>query len=101
MKNPERTEKMGANARRSRAQEQNPDPWPPTPSPGARSASAILKNQSPAMHIRKQRLLTPGPTPLYPPALHAMMAADIHHRTEDFRKVYRSTLADLKEVMGT
>jgi aspartate aminotransferase-like enzyme len=30
-----------------------------------------------------------------------MMASDIHHRTEDFRKVYRSTLADLKEVMGT
>jgi len=53
------------------------------------------------MHIRKQRLLTPGPTPLYPPALHAMMASDIHHRTEDFRKVYRAALADLKEVMGT
>jgi len=53
------------------------------------------------MHIRKQRLLTPGPTPLYPPALHAMMASDLHHRTEDFRKAYRSCLADLKEVMGT
>jgi aspartate aminotransferase-like enzyme len=53
------------------------------------------------MHIRKQRLLTPGPTPLYPPALHAMMASAIHHRTEDFRKVYRSVLADLKELMGT
>ena len=53
------------------------------------------------MYIRKQRLLTPGPTPLYPPALHAMMASDIHHRTEDFRKVYRSCLADLKDVMGT
>src|SRR6266851_2684655 len=53
------------------------------------------------MHIKKQRLLTPGPTPLYPPALHAMMASDIHHRTEDFRRVYRSALADLKEVMGT
>src|SRR5436853_5686350 len=53
------------------------------------------------MHIRKQRLLTPGPTPLYPPALHAMMASDIHHRTEDFRKAYRSCLSDLKEVMGT
>ena len=53
------------------------------------------------MHIRKQRLLTPGPTPLYPPALHAMMASDIHHRTEDFRKAYRACLADLKEVMGT
>jgi aspartate aminotransferase-like enzyme len=53
------------------------------------------------MYIRKQRLLTPGPTPLYPPALHAMMASDIHHRTEDFRKIYRSCLADLKEVLGT
>ncbi|HKW97776.1 MAG TPA: alanine--glyoxylate aminotransferase family protein [Bryobacteraceae bacterium] len=53
------------------------------------------------MHIKKQRLLTPGPTPLYPPALHAMMASDMHHRTEDFRNVYRSVLADLKVVMGT
>ena len=53
------------------------------------------------MHIKKQRLLTPGPTPLYPPALHAMMASDLHHRTEDFRKVYKSALTDLKEVLGT
>jgi len=53
------------------------------------------------MYIRKTRLLTPGPTPLYPPALHAMMGSDIHHRTEDFRNLYRATLADLKEVMGT
>ncbi len=53
------------------------------------------------MHIRKSRLLTPGPTPLYPPALHAMMGSDIHHRTEDFRNVYRATLSGLKEVMGT
>ena len=53
------------------------------------------------MHVRKQRLLTPGPTPLYPPALHAMMASDIHHRTEDFRNIYKQALADLKEVMGT
>ncbi len=53
------------------------------------------------MHIKKSRLLTPGPTPLYPPALHAMMGSDIHHRTEDFRKIYRAVLADLKEVLGT
>jgi aspartate aminotransferase-like enzyme len=53
------------------------------------------------MHIRKQRLLTPGPTPLYPPALHAMMASDIHHRTEDFRNIYKAALTDLKEVYGT
>jgi aspartate aminotransferase-like enzyme len=30
-----------------------------------------------------------------------MMASDIHHRTEDFRKVYRAALQDLKEVLGT
>ena len=53
------------------------------------------------MYIKKQRLLTPGPTPLLPKALHAMMGSDIHHRTEDFRTLYRGVLADLKEVMGT
>jgi aspartate aminotransferase-like enzyme len=30
-----------------------------------------------------------------------MMGSDIHHRTEDFRNLYRAVLADLKEVMGT
>jgi len=55
----------------------------------------------PLMYIKKQRLLTPGPTPLLPQALHAMMGSDIHHRTEDFRNIYRAVLADLKEVMGT
>jgi aspartate aminotransferase-like enzyme len=53
------------------------------------------------MHIKKQRLLTPGPTPLLPRALHAMMASDIHHRTQDFIKLYPRVLADLKEVYGT
>lgn len=36
-----------------------------------------------------------------PEALHAMMGSDIHHRTEDFRKVYKSVLGGLKEVMQT
>lgn len=53
------------------------------------------------MHIKKQRLLTPGPTPLLPAALHAMMGSDIHHRTDDFRNLYKQVLADLKEVLGT
>ncbi len=53
------------------------------------------------MHIKKQRLLTPGPTPLLPAALHAMMGSDIHHRTEDFRNLYKGVLADLKSVLGT
>ena len=48
------------------------------------------------MHIKKQRLLTPGPTPLLPKALHAMMESDVHHRTEAFRKIYTAVLADLK-----
>ena len=53
------------------------------------------------MHIRKQRLLTPGPTPLLPAALHAMMGSDIHHRTEDFRNLYKQVLSDLAHVLGT
>ncbi|MBV9268786.1 MAG: alanine--glyoxylate aminotransferase family protein [Acidobacteriaceae bacterium] len=53
------------------------------------------------MYIKKQRLLTPGPTPLLPAALHAMMGSDIHHRTEDFRKLYKQILSDLKEVLNT
>ena len=53
------------------------------------------------MYIRKQRLLTPGPTPLLPSALHAMMGSDIHHRTEDFRKLYKQVLSGLQEVIGT
>ena len=53
------------------------------------------------MHIKKQRLLTPGPTPLLPAALQAMMGSDIHHRTEDFRNLYKQVLADLKVVLGT
>ena len=53
------------------------------------------------MYIKKQRLLTPGPTPLLPSALHAMMGSDIHHRTEDFRNLYKRVLSDLKEVLAT
>ncbi|MBV8570512.1 MAG: alanine--glyoxylate aminotransferase family protein [Acidobacteriaceae bacterium] len=53
------------------------------------------------MYIKKQRLLTPGPTPLLPAALHAMMGSDIHHRTEDFRTLYKQVLADLQHVLAT
>src|SRR5271154_3226844 len=53
------------------------------------------------MHLKKTRLLTPGPTPIYPKALHAMLGADMHHRTQDFKNVFLAVLADLKLVMGT
>src|SRR5690348_6163528 len=46
--------------------------------------------------IRKTRLYTPGPTPLLPAAQFAMAAADIHHRTPEFRALYQKVLAQLK-----
>ena len=51
--------------------------------------------------IRKTRLFTPGPTPLLPAAQFAMAAADIHHRTPEFRAIYTRVLAQLKEFVGT
>jgi aspartate aminotransferase-like enzyme len=53
------------------------------------------------MHLKKTRLLTPGPTPIYPKALQAMLGADMHHRTQDFKNVFLAVLSDLKIVMGT
>jgi len=51
--------------------------------------------------LKKKRLFTPGPTPLLPAAQVAMAAANMHHRTAEFRQLYRRTLADLKEFIGT
>jgi aspartate aminotransferase-like enzyme len=51
--------------------------------------------------LKKNRLFTPGPTPLLPAAARAMAAADIHHRTADFRAIYQRVLADLKVFVGT
>ena len=53
------------------------------------------------MYVRKTRLLTPGPTPLLPEAVRAMAAADLHHRTKQFRDVYRGVIEDLHYFMGT
>ena len=51
--------------------------------------------------IRKTRLYTPGPTPLLPAAQFAMAAADIHHRTPEFRALYTRVLSQLKDFVGT
>jgi aspartate aminotransferase-like enzyme len=51
--------------------------------------------------LKKNRLFTPGPTPLLPAAARAMAGADIHHRTADFRAIYQRVLADLKTFVGT
>jgi aspartate aminotransferase-like enzyme len=51
--------------------------------------------------LRKNRLFTPGPTPLLPSAQLAMASFSLHHRTADFRALYSRTLADLKDFVGT
>src|SRR5579859_252171 len=51
--------------------------------------------------IRKTRLFTPGPTPLLPAAQFAMAAADLHHRTAEFRALYQRVLEQLRAFIGT
>src|SRR3982074_3923354 len=51
--------------------------------------------------IRKTRLFTPGPPPPLPAAQFAMAAADIHHRTPEFRALSTRVLAQLKDFVGT
>jgi aspartate aminotransferase-like enzyme len=51
--------------------------------------------------LHKNRLFTPGPTPLLPAAQTAMAAFTAHHRTADFKALFQRVLADMKEFVGT
>ena len=51
--------------------------------------------------LRKNRLFTPGPTPLLPAAQTAMASFTAHHRTADFKVLYQRVLADMKDFVGT
>jgi len=51
--------------------------------------------------LRKNRLFTPGPTPILPAAQTAMASFAMHHRTADFRALYTRVLADMKDFIGT
>jgi aspartate aminotransferase-like enzyme len=51
--------------------------------------------------LRKNRLFTPGPTPLLPAAQTAMASFTAHHRTADFRSLFQRVLVDMKEFIGT
>jgi len=51
--------------------------------------------------LRKNRLFTPGPTPILPAAQTAMASFAMHHRTADFRALYSRVLADMKDFIGT
>jgi aspartate aminotransferase-like enzyme len=51
--------------------------------------------------LKKNRLFTPGPTPLLPQAQMAMASYSAHHRTAEFRALFSRVLADVKEFIGT
>jgi len=51
--------------------------------------------------LKKNRLFTPGPTPLLPAAQTAMASFGAHHRTADFRTLFTRVLTELKEFIGT
>ena len=51
--------------------------------------------------LRKNRLFTPGPTPLLPSAQFAEASFTAHHRTADFRNLFSRVLSDMKEFIGT
>jgi aspartate aminotransferase-like enzyme len=51
--------------------------------------------------LLKNRLFTPGPTPLLPAAQNAMAAFTAHHRTADFKALLTRVLADMKDFIGT
>ena len=51
--------------------------------------------------LLKNRLFTPGPTPLLPASQNAMAAFTAHHRTADFKALFTRVLADMKDFIGT
>jgi aspartate aminotransferase-like enzyme len=51
--------------------------------------------------MRKNYLLTPGPTPLPPKILEAMAQPIIHHRTPQFQAVLKEATEGLKYVFQT
>ena len=51
--------------------------------------------------MRKQRLFTPGPTPLHPAVLEAMARPIPHHRTDEFRATFRECVVGLKSFLKT
>src|SRR2546430_16629495 len=51
--------------------------------------------------IIKERLFTPGPTPLLMEAQTRALTASLHHRTEEFRRLMRETLESLRYYFNT
>ena len=49
----------------------------------------------------KKRLLTPGPTPVPEEVLLAQAESTIHHRTDEFRVIFKEVSEDLKTIFQT
>jgi aspartate aminotransferase-like enzyme len=73
-----------------------------SPSIGRSSRRLSRKSfKGPGIMLRKNRLFTPGPTPLLPAAQFAEASFTAHHRTPDFRNLFTRVLADMKDFVGT
>ncbi len=51
--------------------------------------------------IKKQRLFTPGPTPLQPAVAEALARPILHHRTDEFRGIFKNARAGLQTFLKT
>ena len=51
--------------------------------------------------LKKERLFTPGPTPLHPRVLEALGRPIPHHRSEEFRSLFRECRAGLQAFLKT
>ena len=51
--------------------------------------------------LKKPRLFTPGPTPLPPAVQEALARPILHHRTDEFRTVFKECTAGLKRFLKT
>ncbi len=51
--------------------------------------------------LKKERLFTPGPTPLHPRVQEALSRPIPHHRSEEFRRTFRECRAGLQKFLKT
>jgi aspartate aminotransferase-like enzyme len=61
---------------------------------------SVESQEQPSM-LTKTRLFTPGPTPLHPAVQEALARPILHHRTDEFRRVFREAADDLKLFLKT
>jgi aspartate aminotransferase-like enzyme len=59
-----------------------------------------IEGRLPTM-LKKSRLFTPGPTPLQPAVQEALARPILHHRTDEFRAIFKECAAGLKRFLKT